>query len=135
MSLVTSGHLVEEEDDECEEGDGVECAVAEEGPPGEEEHRLGEEGAHADHEEDVEDGRAHDRPDAHVCRMVIIPVAVGNGNWLWHRRLGRRKRISTTWARFRESRSRMSPSLNSLFGCFVLSDSRFELPLNAERKS
>ena len=59
-------YLVEEEDDEREERDGVEGAVAEERPPREVQHRLGEERAHPDHEEDVEDGRAHDRPDAHV---------------------------------------------------------------------
>ena len=64
--LPPQDDLVEEEDDEGEEGDGVEGAVAEEGPPREVEHRLGEERAHPDHEQDVEDRRAHDRPDPHV---------------------------------------------------------------------
>ena len=71
QGLPPEDDLVEEEDDEGEEGDGVEGAVAEERPPGEVQHRLGEQGAHADHEEDVEDGRAHDRPDAHVCRALF----------------------------------------------------------------
>ena len=80
--LPPEDDLVEEEDDEGEEGDGVEGAVAEEGPPREVQDRLGEEGAHADHEEDVEDGGADDRADAHVCSRAvgIIPFAVG---WQW----------------------------------------------------
>jgi hypothetical protein len=41
--------------------------VPEEWPPGELEDGLAEEGAHPDHEEDVEDGRAHDSPDPHIC--------------------------------------------------------------------
>jgi hypothetical protein len=47
----------------------AECSVCvpEEWPPGELEDGLAEEGAHPDHEEDVEDGRAHDGPDPHIC--------------------------------------------------------------------
>ena len=67
--------------------------VAEEGPPREVQHRLGEEGAHADHEQDVEDGRAHDRADAHVCSrwrwslfrlwlaVATLATVWGSGSW------------------------------------------------------
>jgi hypothetical protein len=41
--------------------------VPEEWPPGELEDGLAEEGAHPDHEEDVEDGRANDSPDPDIC--------------------------------------------------------------------
>ena len=64
--LVPLDLLVAEEEDQRDEGDGVEGAVPEEGPPGEVEDRLGEEGAHADDEEDVEDGGADDGADADV---------------------------------------------------------------------
>ena len=58
--------VVNKEEDECDEGDAVEGAVPEQRPPGEVEHRLAEQRAHPDHEEDVEHGGAHDGADTHV---------------------------------------------------------------------
>ena len=64
--LVPADLLVQEKDDQDQEADAVEGAVAEERPPRQRQHRFAEQGAHADDEENVEDGRAHDGPDAHV---------------------------------------------------------------------
>ena len=59
--------VIQEEDNEQDQIQDVEGDVAEERPPREVEDLLGEDGAHPDHEEDVEDGRADDGPDAHVA--------------------------------------------------------------------
>ena len=64
--LPPSDVVVHEEEDECDQRDAVEGAVSEQGPPGEVQHCFAEQGAHPDHEEDVEHGRAHDGADAHV---------------------------------------------------------------------
>ena len=58
--------MYQKEENEREERDRVEGAISKERPPGEVEHRLGEERAHPDNEEDVEDGRADDGADADV---------------------------------------------------------------------
>jgi hypothetical protein len=54
----------------------VSVCVPEEWPPGELEDGLAEEGAHPDHEEDVEDGRAHDSPDPHICVEKIASKSI-----------------------------------------------------------
>ena len=58
--------VVNKEEDECDEGDAVEGAVAEQRPPGQVQHGLAEQRAHPNHEEDVEHGGAHDGADTHV---------------------------------------------------------------------
>ena len=66
-ALPPHDHAVQEEDHEHDEVQDVEGHVSEQGPPGQVQHLPGEDGTHADHEEDVEDGRAHDGADAHVA--------------------------------------------------------------------
>ena len=58
--------VVKEEEDEREQRYTVEGTVSEERPPGQVEHRLAEQRAHADDKEDVEDGRADNGADADV---------------------------------------------------------------------
>lgn len=58
--------IVTEEIDEGKQTGAVKGAVPEQGPPCEGEHGTREYSAHADHEEDVEDGRADDGADADV---------------------------------------------------------------------
>ena len=58
--------VVHEEEDKCDERDAVEGAVPEQRPPSEVENCFAEQRAHPDHEEDVEDSRAHDGADTHV---------------------------------------------------------------------
>lgn len=64
--LVPVNAVVTEEDDERDQTNGVEGAVAEERPPRQGEHRPAEDGAHADHKKDVEHSRADDGADADV---------------------------------------------------------------------
>ncbi|PWA29210.1 hypothetical protein CCH79_00006304 [Gambusia affinis] len=64
-ALPPPDHVVQEEDDEHDEVQDVEGHVPEERPPGEVQHLPGKDGAHANHEQDVEDGRPHDGADAH----------------------------------------------------------------------
>jgi len=59
--------VIQEEDDEHDQIQDVEGDVAEEWPPCQVEDFLGEDSAHPNHKEDVEDGRAHDGADAHVA--------------------------------------------------------------------
>ena len=66
QGLPPLDELVAEKDDEGDEGHGVEGAVPEQRPPGQVQHSLGEQRAHPDHEQNVEDRRTHDRADAHV---------------------------------------------------------------------
>lgn len=58
--------VIREEDDEQSEGRTVEADVTEERPPGELQHVVAEQGAHADDKKDVEDGRTDDGANAHV---------------------------------------------------------------------
>ena len=58
--------VVHKEEDEGDQGDAVEGAVPEQRPPREVQHCFAEQGAHSDHEQDVEHGRTHDGADAHV---------------------------------------------------------------------
>ncbi|TNN53168.1 hypothetical protein EYF80_036629 [Liparis tanakae] len=67
QALPPHDGVVQEEDDEHDEVQDVEGHVSEQRPPGQVQHLPGEDGAHADHEQDVEDGRAHDGADAHVA--------------------------------------------------------------------
>jgi len=67
QALPPQDGVVQEEDDEHDEVQDVEGHVSEERPPGQVQYLPGEDGAHADHKQDVEDGRAHDGADAHVA--------------------------------------------------------------------
>ena len=58
---------VVEEDDQADQADAIERHVAEQRPPGELEDAATDDGARADDEEDVEDGRPDDRADADVA--------------------------------------------------------------------
>lgn len=66
-ALPAADVVIQEEDDEHDQVQNVERDVTEKWPPGEVEDLVREDGAHADHEQDVEHGRAHDSADAHVA--------------------------------------------------------------------
>ena len=66
--LIPVDVVIPKEDDESDETGRVEGAVAEQGPPGESEHSPAENGAHANHKQDVEDGRTDDGANANVVK-------------------------------------------------------------------
>lgn len=59
--------IIQEEDDKHYQIQDIEGDITEERPPRQVEDLLGEDGAHPDHEENVEDSRADDGPNAHVA--------------------------------------------------------------------
>lgn len=64
--LPPDDQVVHEEENQGDEADAVEGAITKERPPRQRQERLAEQGAHADDEEDVEDGWADDGADADV---------------------------------------------------------------------
>ena len=66
QGLPPHDEVVNEEEDESDEGDTVESTVSEQWPPGEVENCFAEQGAHPNDKEDVEHSRPHYRPDADV---------------------------------------------------------------------
>lgn len=66
QSLLPIYHVITKTVYQHQQADGVERAVTEQWPPRQRQSRAREQGAGSDHEQDVEDRRAHDGPDAHV---------------------------------------------------------------------
>lgn len=78
--------VIQEEDDEQDQIQDIEGYVTEERPPRQVEDLLGEDGAHPNDKEDVEDGRAHDGPDAHIAVRDKNANDGGEEFWSWSSR-------------------------------------------------
>lgn len=58
--------IIQKEIDEHQQANYIEWDVSEQRPPGEVQYLFGEQGAHPDHKQNVEDSRAHNGADAYV---------------------------------------------------------------------
>ena len=75
--------VIQKEIDEHEQANDIEWDVSEQRPPGEVQHLFGEQGAHPDHKQDVEYGRAHDGTDTDVTVGDEHSYDWGEELWGW----------------------------------------------------